>query len=137
MLPAAAVRNLGGHSPAGIFHVVIARFARSEESTGVDSEERQSLSEEKLLRSLSEPVSGKPTPRLVGTRCARGDESGGRSPAEFGAQVGLRARISSFFFQNTQKKACIGKEIGVYSRRARCGNRCSVGGIGRRVRLRI
>ena len=29
------------------------------------------------------------------------------------------------------------KEIGVYSRRARCGNRCSVGGIGRRVRLRI
>ena len=75
------MKNLGGQTPAGIYHVVIARFARSEESTAVDSEERQSLSEEKLLRSLSEPVSGKPTPRLLGTRCARGDWSpeGGRT----------------------------------------------------------
>ena len=36
-------------------------------------EERRSLGEEKLLRRLSEPVSGKPTPRLVGTRGARGE----------------------------------------------------------------
>ena len=69
------MRNSGGHSPAEIYHVVIARFARSEKSTAVDGEERQSLSEEKLLRSLSEPVSGKPTPRLVGTRCARGERA--------------------------------------------------------------
>ena len=71
--------NLVGKA-RGIYYVVIAYCARSEESTGVDSEEKLRLSEEKLLRSLSEPVSGKPTPRLVGTRCARGDESGGQSP---------------------------------------------------------
>ena len=75
LLPAAAVLSLGGRRPRGFYHVVIARCARSEESTGVDSEERRSLSEEKLLRSLSEPVSGKPTPRLVGTRCARGERA--------------------------------------------------------------
>ena len=75
LLPQAAVRNLGGRLPAGIYHVAIARFARSEE--------RQSLSEEKLLRSLGEPVSGKPTPRLVGTRGARGEGEGGRRGACF------------------------------------------------------
>ena len=94
------MKNLGGRSPAEIYHVVIARFARSEESTGVDSEERRSLSEEKLLRSLSEPVSGKPTPRLVGTRGARGEGTQGEALSGFrleaqggGAPVQHRLRV--------------------------------------------
>ena len=40
--------------------------ARSEESTDVDSEERRSLSEEKLLRSLSEERAARVEKRAVG-----------------------------------------------------------------------